>query len=501
MSSVWSALEGGVVGLAVAEAGAAVVEPALEPARQKAEQDSQARILEMHELARLVAQALSSTADVQDHVERNGYSQDEFLAAVQLELHAPGAAEALALFRRNQIVPSSAQISSAQLHHAYAKSGLEAQWWPALDALATLELTPAQIALGIVRSLIADPGLLAVTLDTTGGVVPAYPVSAIDAAKMAAAGGFDLDMLRVLVGTVGLPPSVQQLASMTFRGIIQPGDFNRGILEGDARPEWAPYWLEQAREILTAHTYVEARLRNWLTTDAQMYAKTAQWGMSQADTDLLFKTTGRPIPVHRITQGTARGGSYNGPTDQIADDYLQSLRESNIRPEWFELAFLSEQYTWPSYFVLEKLVPKAISVERAAEILTYAGWEPDLALATAQMFGASSSTAKGATAAQLGTQYEAGTISPADFAAKLRSLNYTDEGAADVIAYHDAKPLASARTAVLGKLRAGVAGGAITEAQALEQLGKLNPPIAAAAQLVSLWLQENEIEQLRSSPA
>ena len=119
--------------------------------------------------------------------------------------------------------------------------------------------------------------------------MPAYPASTIDPIAMASASGISEDLLRVMVGSIGLPPSVQQLASMTFRSIIQPQDYTRGLQEGDARVEWGPYWLEQARVILTPHEWVEARLRNWIKTDAEMYAGTALHGMTPANTDLLFE--------------------------------------------------------------------------------------------------------------------------------------------------------------------------------------------------------------------
>ena len=197
----------------------------------------------------------------------------------------------------------------------------------------------------------------------------------------------------MLVGSIGLPPSVQQLASMQFRGIIEQGDYNRGIAEGDARPEWGPYWLEQSRVILSPHDGAELYLREWITQD-QMYAITAQHGMTQANTDLLYDLLGRPIPVHQITKGLARGAVYDGDTTAIPATYLKSLAESNVRPEWFALDFAANEYQWPSYFVLKPLTAAGvITVEECTNVLLWSGWEPTLAGQTAQSFVTTATTA------------------------------------------------------------------------------------------------------------
>ena len=62
-----------------------------------------------------------------------------------------------------------------------------------------------------------------------------------------------------------------------------------------------------------------------------------------------------------------------------------------MRPEWYNLAW-SLRYTYPSYFVLKNLVPTPLSVDQAAQILVWQGWEPTLAQDTAQSFAGSSSS-------------------------------------------------------------------------------------------------------------
>jgi hypothetical protein len=504
LSSIVSTLTGGVAGIAIGEAASVALDPAFEPVKQDAWAKKPTKVLELGQLADLVAQALNALDDVLDSAERNGYDRDQLASAIQLALKAPGAPDAEKLYLRTQGGYPGA-ITLAQLHHAYGKSGLELQWWDALTAAASNQLlTPAELALGAVRGTVNDQGLLVVSLDTSDSNVPRYTPAALNIIDEAAAAGVDTERLRALIGSIGLPMSAGQAASAFFRGILTQGGFNQAILEGDTRPEWAPFILDQAREILTAHTYVEGYLRGWVPDQQTLYDLTAQWGMSTADTDLLFETTGRPIAVHDVTRGQAYLDDQPGQSITVDGDYLRSLQQSNVRPPWYELALAAKQYTWPPYFVLKDIVPDPFSIDEAAAFLRYQGYRPDVAQAIANFLGGGSTKPKAETAADLSTQYEAGTLAPGDYTSALEALGYTSDAAAAKKAAVDARPLASARTAILTKLRNGVVGGSITPEQATEELGKTTVAPATIPLLVAAWQHENAIENLQppaSTPA
>src|SRR5205085_2116021 len=150
-----------------------------------------------------------------------------------------------------------------------------------------------------------------------------------------------------------LPASPDLAARMHFRGIVTEGAFNQAILEGNTRGEWAPFLLDGFRQILTAHEYAELELRGFLTP-AERLAGTAKWGMSKADSDLLYDVLGRAIAEHQIVTGEARGGVYNGPIDHIPEAFLSALRRGNIRPEYYNIAY-ANRYSYPSAFVLRSL--------------------------------------------------------------------------------------------------------------------------------------------------
>lgn len=363
---------GGIaIGTGVGGAVEAVVEPQLQDLKNTQWQAHQDVPIEPDRAAEIAAEDVDLYDRMATEASFSGVDAARFRDLWGVTLTAPGEGTLLNLLRRSHEVP-------IDFAHGLRKAKLETQWDAAIANLQHARLSPAQLALGIVRSVVADPGLLAVTLDTSGGVVPAYPVWPGDTLAEALTGGFDSERLRVLVGEIGLPMSAQQAASAYFRGIIKHGDFNRAILEGDTRPEWAPFILDQARQIPTVHEFVEGRLRAWID-DAAMFAGAARHGMSQADTDLIFKTTGRPLSFHQVFIGERRGGVYGGPTTAIDPAFLKSLQESSIRPEWYDLAW-AQRYTYPTAFVLRSLTEAGdLTQQETHDILLFEGWEPTLA--------------------------------------------------------------------------------------------------------------------------
>jgi hypothetical protein len=428
MASLGNLAESGVVALAVSEAAGAVVEPALEPARQEAEKATKARIHDLSALAQSVAQALLTLDDVTDHAARNGYDKDELALSVQLALRAPGVPEALTLYRRRAIDGVTDADAVAQLYHAFAKAQIEYQYWPRLLQTAQVPHDPAVIALGIVRSIYRDPGFLPVTLDTEGSTVPAYTPTTLDPLEQAAASGVDAEHLRVLVGNTGRPSPPHETAQAVFRNLVNRQTFNLSILEGDIRPEYADLLFEVSRQILTAHDYVELNLRGWIDP-AAMYAGTALHGMSKADTDLMLKVIGRPINVHQVTTGLARGGTYGGVYEGVPEPYLTAIRESNIRPEWGNLAY-ANRYTLPGYFVIRAMLQTGTITEaEGAQLFKEEGWPPDLAEKAAAALAPAGSTGKRLTQSQIHAAFKAGTMTEVDALARLEQDGYSQADA------------------------------------------------------------------------
>ena len=367
----WSRLTAAIAGLGVGEAAGVALEPVLDPLKQDAWARNTPRVLELGELAQLAASGLISQDAAHTEGARSGYSPDRVDRAIQLVLEAAPVAELLELWRRGK-------ISEQLVDHGLAKARIEPQYWDAIKELFYGRLSPQEVALGIVRSIIDSAGLQVGENDTSGGVVPAYPVSPIDPLLEAQADGIDRERLRVLVGEIGLPMSLQQAASAYFRKIIELPDFYKAVAQGDTRPAWGPFILEQARQILTAHDYAELQLRGYLN-QTQRREGTAKHGMSTADSDLLYDVLGRGLSLHQAFIGIRRGGSLNGPTGQIPPWALYQLQRGNLRPEVYNLAWAAHE-TYPSAFVFRQLLKDgALTETEGRDYFLGMGWPQTLA--------------------------------------------------------------------------------------------------------------------------
>ena len=359
----------------------------------------------------------------------NGINTERFDAMLGEALSAPDLGTLYNLWRRGY-------VTNADFIHGLRKAKLEPRWDGALAGLKDDRLGIAVLALAIVRGIVKDPGFLPVGPPATEGKVKAFPTSSIDPLTEAAASGFDRERLFIQTAISGRPMGPIEAAHATFRAILERTDFDRAISEGDVRNEWADAIFESARQILTAHDYIEAHLRDWIT-EPEMLAGTAKHGMSPDDTALLFKVTGRPLSWHQVWIGLQRGGTYDGPIDHIDPAFLKALRQSNIRPEWYNLAW-AQRYTYPAAFVLRKLASDGDLTEAQTEqILLYEGWEPGLAKLVAGKWAGGAATAvkpKGLTDATIRAAYHKGTITEADALARLEATGLSAGDAAIYLA-------------------------------------------------------------------
>lgn len=416
---VWSRFQSLFFGTAIGAAASEAISPQLEPAKQEAWKANTVKVLDAGTLAEAVATGGITLKAAEAEAARTGINPSRVRTLVYLALEAPTISEALNLRRRGR-------IDDKQLEHALAKAGIEQAYWPALTELVDERLSPEVVAESIQRGTMTDPGFLPVGPPSEVGKVPAFPVSPIDPLSEAASSGYNRERLAALTALIGNPVGPQQAARALFRNIITQADFDRAIAEGRTRNEWGFVYREEAREILTATQAVNLRLRGW-TDDATMYELTARWGMSREDTDRLFLTQGRPLSWHQVWIGLARGGIYDGPTTDIEPAFLKALQESDIRPEWYHLAW-AQRYSYPSAFVLRSLTEAGdLTAAEAEQILRFEGWPPDLAAKVAGQWSANAGPAvpaevKSARTKLLTTLHKAYVDAGADDASVLAAL-------------------------------------------------------------------------------
>lgn len=318
--------------------------------------------------AEVAAENYGSYGSMATEASYSGYDAERFQWLYDVTVTGPGMGELLAMLRRGT-------ISSANFVHGLQKARLEPMWHDPLAELATAYVGLGDIAYGVVRGILPAPSWVPVAPPTSGDKVPRFPVVNIDPTALAAKLGYSEDMLKLMVGRSGLSMAPGMAAQALFRNIIGPKDYLLAIAEGDLRTEWATPLREVSRQILTASQYVEGYLRGW-ATQQEMYAGTAKHGMTQADTDLLFEISGRPITVHEITTGLARGGNYPSTYADVPEPYRKAIQESNVRPEWADLHWRN-RYTYPSGFQVRAEAQQGnLTSAETEQILLEMGWVP-----------------------------------------------------------------------------------------------------------------------------
>jgi hypothetical protein len=347
----------------------------------------------------------------------HGFDGDRFDALLGEALNGPGLGTLYDALRRDF-------IDDADFEHGLRKAKLEPRWDDALRKLRRVLLSPQEAANA------RQQGYL----------------SAEQQVAIAELHGLNADDAETQFLTVGLPPGAATAQEYLNRGLIDDGTFAEMIREGHTKTKYTDVLRRGARYVLSPMNYVEGRLRGWLT-DAEMYAGTSLHGVTQEDTDLLFKIHGRPISFHQTFIGTRRGGTLDGPIAGIDPAFLAALRRSNIQPPFYNLAW-AQRYTYPSPFVLRSLTQSGdISEADAHEVLIFLGWEPTFAAKVSAAWAGGTSAATDAHVGKAQTQlwttlhrsYIAGESTKTAARPVLASLGLTTAAQDQVLAFWDAE--------------------------------------------------------------
>src|SRR5215831_17510925 len=173
-------------GLAIGEGLGGAIADTVEPRLQNFKNDQWSKHqdvpLDAAAAAEVAAEDVAQYGAMAAEASFTGYDATRFANLYGVTLNAPGMGELLNALRRGT-------INGGNFSHGLRKARLEPMWDDALADLANVKLTPAQLALGIVRSVVDDPGLLVVSLDTSGSTIPKYPVWGGDVLEEAKAGG------------------------------------------------------------------------------------------------------------------------------------------------------------------------------------------------------------------------------------------------------------------------------------------------------------------------
>lgn len=470
----------GAAEYAAGEAISKTLDPELQLFTNSAWENNPNRPLEAGDAAEIVAEDVQLLDWGRQEALQTGVNQARFDSLRNAVLNAPGIGELMTLWRRGA-------ITQAQFVHGLRKARLETLWDTGLESLKTARYSPAEIALGVVRSVIKDPGWMVEQLDTSGSNVQQYEPVSIDPVAEAEASGFDSERMRGLVGSIGLPMSVVMAANAYFRGILTRGAYNQAVLEGDTRPEWADSILEASRQIPSVVNFVENHLRGY-SGETDMNAGAARHGMSPDDAAILFQNAGRPLAIHQITTGLARGATFNPEPGELTDPYEAASHESDIKPSYYALN-IANRYTYPSAFVIRQLAQAGELTEAQTEdTLLKLGWEPGFAKQIAAAWSAGGAAAsKEATAADLLTLYDGGKATEAETMTALDALGYSPAEAQRKLDLVTARRVASAKGTGITDIHGDFKKGLLSGDAAIAGIKSLGIDEATATAIAEAW--------------
>lgn len=431
-------------------------------------------------LAEGVAQGQVDPGKAAEWATEHGYGGEQFKAMVDIANTGPALGYAYQAWRRGF-------LDDGQFTTALKRTGLEEQWNRAMEELRDELLDPGALATAIHRGIVAGQGLLIREPPLGAGKVPHVEQSNLDAIAEGAGHGLTQERLRILVGNTGLPLSLGEMLQLLNRGEVLEDDVRRSIAQSNVRNEYMDVALSLRRRLLTPHDYVEARLRGWIE-DPAMHAGASLSGMEPADTDLLAKLTGRPLSWHQVFIGERRGGHYDGPTDAIDPHFLKALQESNIRPEWYELAWM-QRYAYPSPFVLRQLTTSGeLTTAETERILLFVGWEPSLAKKVAGRWGgANAGAGKQETLAELEDEYAGGYVTEQELRDAATLLGYSGHQLDLLVHLNDARRLKRWREKAVDAIGGAYLAFKISDATASSELAEVNVTAEAATLLLTLW--------------
>lgn len=456
-----------ILGYAIGTAAGPSLEPFVQDLANLAWEANQVKPVDPITAAAVVAEDVQQQAWGEAQAAQSGINAGNFDAIVGETLNAPGTGPLFELWRRNL-------IDTAQFEHGLRKAKYETQWDTPLEGLHDVLLSPQELA----------------AMQQQQFITPAQ------ADAEAALQGMTSARQQLLFEINGLPPGVAEALTMLRRGIIDATVFAQIVAEGHTKTKYTADLLALETQVLGHNDFVTARVRGWID-DPAMYAGGALTGYSQADMDLLFKNHGRPLSWHQIFIGLRRGGVYDGPTAGIDPAFLKGLQESDIRPEWYNLAW-SQRFTYPAAFILRTLTQAGdITAAEAEQILLYEGWEPTLAATVSAKWGGRVTTTaaqKKQTLAHLTDEYISGALTRAALTTALTALGYTAQQATDEInlaEFNASKAVRTKATTAIGKRYIALQ---LTQAEATTDMQALGWPQGAIDKYIAGWNAERDDE-------
>ena len=442
-------------------AGVAVA-PALSPVVREIVNEANAKYqthpVSPNDAAAIVAEDVDTYPWGEQEAAFNGIGPDRFKRLWGEALNAPGLGELFAMWRRGL-------ISDADFTHGLRKAKLETRWDSGLEGLHDTLLSSEELA------MMQQQGFVDEARANSEGALQ----------------GVTQDRQQLRFEASGLPPGIETALEMLRRSIIDASTFAQIVREGHTKTKYTDVLLQLQNRVLSAATYATLALKGWITQD-EMHAGGALTGYTAEQMDLLYKEHGRPATTHQVFIGNIRGGHIGDSPAGIDPDFLQAVRQSDIRPEYAPVLWAA-RYTYPTAFVLRSLTQSGeITEADAHQVLLFEGWEPTFAAKVAAAWSkGTSAAAKEATASDLLALWGGEKATAAETQTALEALGYSAAEAQRKMEVVEARRVAGAKSSAIGDLHTAYKKGALSTTRTVTALEALGLSATGAAEIEQAW--------------
>lgn len=326
-------------------------------------------------------------------------------------------------------------------------------------------LSPADLAAAVIRSELTEA----------------------QAADQAAYSGVDAARFHTLVQLTGQAPAPSDLAAALRRGLIDRHTYDRGVAQGNARPEWADLFRELAVQEPSPTAVLNALLQGQVS-EGFAHKRYAELGGSPEDFQWLFDSGGQaPTPSQALELANRGIIPWTG-TGANAVSYQQAFLEGPWRNKWSDPFRALGEYLPPPRTITAMVKQGSLSHDRAAELLTKQGLAADLVAAylsdaSAQKVAPDKTLALG----MVTTLYADRIITTAAATAMLGDIGYSVDEAAFVLAVQDAKLGQRFMSAATSRIHTLYVGHKIDLQGATTALRGIGIEEQAISDLVAIW--------------
>jgi hypothetical protein len=330
-------------------------------------------------------------------------------------------------------------------------------------------LSPAQLALGVVKNTVAIGDAYTEALNS-GVVGPKFDT---------------------LVLNTGEPPGPQTLLSWLNRGIIDVPTFEHGIRQGLQRDEWIPFYERARLSPPPAAEIVNGVIKQRLDPNAGA-ALFEQTGGDTANWPWIIAAAGRPYGIEQALHLWNRGSV--DPTEGIDETEVRTvIAHSDVNPEFTDDILKLRWYIPPVRSIMPMLRSGAIDDARATTLFREQGVrDADIPGYLAEAHHGRTSAVKELSVSTVVRLYVNGLLDHAGASARLGALGYQPADTDLLLGLADDTRRERYAQAVVTRMHALYVAHKATDADVQNALAADGIGAGTIAELLTLWRIEQQ---------